>query len=157
MYRKEKNEKDIRYILEHLRDEDKTEALTVKGENFIEECLNEIMQCDDVILGCRKSDDVPVCVGGCVPQKNNIAVIWLLSTPDVVNHQICLLRNIKFEMQKYDKKFWITYNFLFNKNFLAKKWLKKFGYKFDIQKLEGVNIPEGFEFFYRKREIKGLG
>ena len=43
MYRKEKNEKDVRYILEHLRDEDRHEAIFQKGENYIEECLKDIM------------------------------------------------------------------------------------------------------------------
>ena len=160
MYRKEKNEKDVLYVLEHLREEDRLEAITIRGENYIETCLADIMKMndDDILLGCKKSDDTPVCIGGCVPTEDKmIGVVWLLSTPDITNHQICLLRHIKQQMEIYDQKYWITYNFIFNKNALAKKWLTKFGYKFDIQKLNGIKIPENFEFFYRKRETRGLG
>ena len=155
MYRKEKNIKDVLYILEHLREEDKHEAMMQSGDNYIWDCLKNIMDSNgDVIVGCKKSDNTPVCVGGCVEQTEGIGVVWLLCTPEIVNHQTCILRNLKKEFSKYEKKYWILYNTLYQENKLAKKWLKKFGFKFD--NLFDVKLPEGFEFFYKKKEIRGL-
>ena len=33
----------------------------------------------------------------------------------------------------------------------------KLGFKFDNPKPNGINVPDGFEFFYRIRETRGLG
>ncbi len=156
MYRKEKNEKDVRYILEHLREEDKHEAIIQKGENYVEECLKDIMgNSEYFVLGCKKSDDTPVCMGGCArTNEQGIGIVWLLTTPEIVNHQKCLLRNLKKDIESFDEKFWMTFNFLYKENKLAKRWLSKFGYVFD--RPSGMNIPEDFELFYRKRETRGL-
>lgn len=157
MYRKEKNEKDILYILEHLRDEDKHEALIQKGENYIEECLKDIMNNDYVLLGCKKSDDTPVCMGGCAKTtEEGIGVVWFLSTPEIVNYQTCLLRNIKKEISFFDEKYWMLFNMLYSENNLAKRWLKKFGFNFNNPHPVGLNIPKDFEFFYRLRKTRGL-
>lgn len=157
MYRKDKNEKDIRYILEHLRDEDKHEMIISKGEDYIEKYTQEVMNSNDYfVLGCKKSDDTPVCMGGCArTQEKGMGVVWLLSTPEIVNYQICLLKNIKKDIKEFDEDYWMTFNYIFSENILAKKWLEKFGYKFI--KPVGMNIPKNFEFFYRTRKIRGLG
>lgn len=156
MYRKEKNIKDVLYILEHLREEDKHEAIVQKGENYIWECLKDIMDNDSYfVLGCKKSDDTPVCMGGCAAtQDEGIGVVWLLSTPEIVNYQMCLLRNLKIDLEKLDKKYWMLFNMLYTENELAKKWLKKFGFIFDNSL--GLNVPKDFEFFYKKRKLRGL-
>lgn len=158
MYRKEKNEKDVRYILEHLRDEDRHEAIFQKGENYIEECLKDIMGNDDYfVLGCKKSDDTPVCMGGCArTTEEGVGAVWLLSTPEIIDYQMCLLRNIKVELEKIDEDFWMTFNILFKENQLAKKWLTKFGFNFNNPHPVGLNIPNDFEFFYRTRKVRGL-
>lgn len=158
MYRKEKNEKDVLYILEHLRDEDRHEAIFQKGKNYIEECLKDIMKNDDYfVLGCKKSDDTPVCMGGCArTTEEGVGAVWLLSTPEIVDYQMCLLRNIKVELEKIDEDFWMTFNILFKENQLAKKWLTKFGFNFNNPHPVGLNIPNDFEFFYRTRKVRGL-
>ena len=133
MYRKEKNEKDVRYILEHLREEDRHEAIIQKGENYIEECLKDIMNNDNYfVLGCKKSDDTPVCMGGCAKtSEEGIGIVWLLSTPEVVNYQMCLLRNLKKDIRLLNQEYWMLFNMLYSENELAKKWLTKFGFVFD--------------------------
>ena len=156
MYPKKKNKEDVLYILEHLREEDKHEAIVQKGENYVQECLKDIMDSDDfMIIGCKKSDNTPVCMGGIAKtNEKGIGVVWLLSTPEVVKHQICLLRNIKAELKKFDNEYWLMFNIIYKENELAKKWLSKFGFRFENP--FGLNIPEGFEFFYKKREVRGL-
>lgn len=153
MFRKKVNKKDVLYILKHLREEDKHEALIQKGSNYVKECLKDIMSYkDSCILGCDKKTKKPVCVGGIVKTKeHSIGVVWLLSTPDIANHQICLLRNIKAELKKAENNYWFLYNIIFKENALAKKWLSKFGFKF--KKIIGL---DDFEYFYRKRETRGI-
>ena len=156
MYRKEeKNIKDILYILEHLREEDKHEAMIQSGENYVWDCLKNIMENKgDVIIGCKKSDNTPVCVGGCAEQTKDVGIVWLLCTPEISNYQTCILRNLKKEFSKYEKKYLLIFNMLYKENKLAKKWLKKFGFKFD--NLFNAKLPDGFEFFYKKKELRGL-
>ena len=158
MYRKEKNEKDVLYILENLRPEDKHEAIIQKGKNYIEELLKEIMQCEKhFILGCTKKDDKPICMGGCAPTtEKGVGCVWMLSTPEVINHQICLLRNIKELMNDFDEDYWMTFNFIYSENTLAKKWLKKMGYSFNLARPVLTNLPKDFEFFYRLKNQRGL-
>ncbi len=160
MYRKEKNEKDVLYILEHLRAEDLEEVKAVHGELWKEKVFNDIMKTDfDVLMGINKDGDIPVCMGGAwhiERDPKGIGVVWMLCTDDIVNHKICLLRELKKEFQKYDKNFWYLYNFIYSKNEFSKQWLKWIGFKFDNPKPAGMNIPEGFEFFYRVKNIKGL-
>lgn len=159
MYEKEKNEKDILYILEHLRPADEHEARVQKGENFKEIILNEIMNINTrTWLGCKKSDDTPVCVGGYTDtQENGVGVVWLLSTPEIEKNKHCLFRHVIKAFKEIDNKYWFTCNILYSENKFAKQWLRKIGYKFNNLKPDGLDIPDGFEFFYRVRETKGLG
>lgn len=159
MYEKKKNEKDILYILEHLRAEDEHEAIIQKGENFKEIILQEIMDCKTrTYLGCKKSDDTPVCVGGYTDtQEKGVGIVWLLSTPEIEKNKNCLLRHIIKSFEEIDEKYWLTCNILYSENRFAKKWLKKLGFKFNNPKPDGINVPDGFEFFYRIRETRGLG
>lgn len=158
MYRKEKNEKDILYILQNLRPEDKHEAIIQKGDNYIQEVFNDIMgNKGHFILGCSKKEDKPICMGGCVPAPDDgVGCIWMLSTPEIVNHQISLLRNIKDLMNDFDKDYWMTFNFIYSENALAKRWLKKMGYSFNLARPVLTNLPKDFEFFYRLRNKRGL-
>ena len=157
MYRKDKNEKDVLYILENLKPEDKKEAITIKGENYKEIILKEIMSNSSITyLGCQK-DDTPICVGGYTDtETSGIGVVWLLSTLEVEKNKIALFRNILDAMKEIDEKYYFTYNFLYKENYFAKKWLKKIGYKFNNPKPAGLNIPNDFEFFYRVRKTRGL-
>lgn len=158
MYRKEKNIKDILYILENLREEDKHEAITQKGENYIHAIASDIVNYKGpFILGCSKKDDTPIVMGGCCPTcDEGVGVVWMLSTPEVEKNQICLLRNIKELMNDFDKDYWMTFNLIYKENHLAKKWLSKMGYSFNMAKPVLANIPKDFEFFYRTRKLRGL-
>lgn len=159
MYEKEKNEKDILYILEHLKPEDEHEARTQKGEDYKKIILEEMMNDKTrTYLGCSKKDNTPVCIGGYTDtNEQGIGIVWLLSTPEVEKNSMCLLRNIIIALKEIDEKYWFTCNILFSENNFAKKWLKKIGYKFDNPHPAGIDVPEGFEFFYRIRETRGLG
>ena len=156
MYEKPKNEKDILYILNNLKEEDKHEALVIKGENYVELILKDIMN-DNVrtYLGCRKSDDTPVCVGGYNPSGiDGTGIVWLLSTPDIVNRKTSLFRHVIEAFNEIDQKFYLTYNILYSENTFAKSWLSKLGFKFE--NIFNASLPPDFEMFYRLRPLRGL-
>ena len=130
MYRKEKNANDVLYILEHLREEDKAEAKILRGSDYVVSILNDIMNsCDDIfVLGCKKSDDTPVCMGGCVPAKEQgTGIVWLLSTPEIERHQICFLRNAKGEKKYMEYKIILIGNSAVGKTAFFKKLTKNIG------------------------------
>jgi len=160
MYRKEKNEADVLYILEHLRNDDLEECKAIHGDNWKEKVFNDIIKTNfDVLMGIRKDGDIPVCMGGAwhlEKDPEGVGVVWMLCTDEVTNHKICLLRELKKEFKKYDSEFWLLYNQIYCKNEFAKNWLKWIGFRFDKPKPYGMNIPDGFEFFYRIRKLKGL-
>lgn len=167
MYRKHKNVKDIKYILKHLRPEDLHEVKMQRGKNYLKEIPKEIMESNHhFVLGIEKKTNIPAVMGGCVDAGNGVGIVWLLSTPKVLKHQICLLKNLKKDIQEFDEKYWLTFNMLYKENEIAKHWLKKYGYRFpkeetnktplDMAMLAQVKTPEDFEVFYRLRETRGL-
>jgi len=158
MRRANKNLEDVQYILDHLREEDLIELQTLWGENWREESIKSIMNSNNqVVLGKTKKGDIPVVMGGIWEVKEGVGCAWLLTTPEVKNHRHCLLRELRKDIKKSEKKLWLLYNFIYEKNFEAKKWLKWVGFRFDNPHPEGIDVPEGFEFFYRIREVEGLG
>jgi len=162
MYRKQKNEKDVLYILDHLREFDKKEVQAVHGDEWREKVFEQIMQTDfDVLMGINSEGDVPVCMGGaCHLEKDEpgVGVVWLLCTDDISNHPIVLLRELKKEFKKYDEQFWFLYNFMLAEDKQAKGWLKWMGFDFSMPRPKNLEpvMPKGFEFFYRIRKPKGL-
>ena len=158
MYRKDKNLDDVLYILNNLREEDKHEAMIQKGENYVELIANDVMNSQGIfVLGCSKKDNTPIVMGGCCKtDEKGVGVVWMLSTPEVEKNQICLLKNIKELINDFDKDYWMTFNVIYSENHLAKKWLKKMGYGFELAKPVFANLPKDFEFFYRTRKLRGL-
>lgn len=149
MYRTNKNSEDVKYILDNLREEDLEELLALWGASWREETLRNIMDTDfEVLLGKTKKGKKPVVMGGVWEVSEGIGCAWLLSTPEVKNHRHCLLRELKRDVEKSKKKFKLIYNFIYKRNFEAKKWLRWLGFRFDNPHPKGVNVPEGFEYFY---------
>jgi hypothetical protein len=112
------------------------------------------------MLGKDKNKGMPIVMGGIEQLEKDdkgIGCAWFLSTDKIEDHKICILRELKKEIEKDDEKFWLLYNVIYKENYLAKRWLFWLGFKFDNPNPEGVNVPKDFEFFYRVRPVKGLG
>ena len=170
MYRADKASiKDIEYILDNLRYEDELELKTIRGENWKNEIISDLKNSNKpFILAKTKKDDTPVLIAGCwsVDGASLTGVVWMLSTPEIEKHQISFLRELKKEIKLYDEEFAFTYNHIYKSNHLAKKWLKKVGYRFPTEEKQKtfldkefakIESPKDFEFFYRERPLKGLG
>lgn len=156
--RKKKNKKDIKYILSHLREEDKLECVAVHGQNYKKAVFDSIMNTDyDIIIGYDKKNKKPVCMGGIAhisSDAEGVGIVMMLSTEDIRNHQYSLLTGLKKLFAEYDEKYWLTYNFIYSKNYMAKRWLKWLGFRFDLN--NNLFMSEEFEYFYRIKEFKGL-
>lgn len=158
LVRKKINKKDLLYILQNLRDEDKEEIKLSFGEDYIKNELKSIMK-TKALLAVDSVTGKPILVYGITPLQNKkSALIFMLSTNDIVNYKHSFFIELKKEIKKIDNNYYYLCNIIYKKNFLAKKWLKKFGFKFDISNLSVLNVPDNFEFFYRIREnnVKGL-
>lgn len=158
MNRFSKNTDDIKYILDNLRKADRIEIRKLYGKTYKQKAFNILNNADfDILIG---KSDKPVVMGGVwVTDKKapSVACVWLLCTDEIKNNGVSLIREIKKELRVIDDKYWLTYNILHKSNKDAKKWLVRLGFKFDLPALKGVDIPKGFEFFYRIRDFKGMG
>lgn len=147
---KQKNEKDVEYILSHLRKEDLEELKALWGENWKSETLKNIMTTDFLCL--VGVSDKPVAMGGIWGvggENSKIACVWLLSTEEVKFHKISLIKILSEQIKKAEKEYSVFYNYIYKSNLSAKKWLKILGFRFDNPRPNGINVPEGFEFFYK--------
>ncbi len=151
--RKEKTLEDVRYILDNIRKEDLEELKALWGENWREQTIKNIMETDFLVL--VGVSDKPVVMGGIWEtgeKGSNVACVWLLSTDEVKRHKTSLLKEIRKEIK--NSKYSILYNFIYKTNHKAKKWLKLSGFRFDNPFPDQIEVPEGFEFFYRLKEEK---
>ncbi|MCX4275887.1 MAG: hypothetical protein OSJ27_08955 [Candidatus Gastranaerophilales bacterium] len=157
MIRYPKNLKDIRYILNHLRSEDKSELKALFKRNWKKKTLKLIKKSSTYAVIGKNKNGIPIVMGGysALPQNKNVAGVWFLTTNEVKNHKLSMLLELKKEFEFYDTKFGLTYNILYKSNMASKKWLKWLGFRFEnFFKIK--NIPNGFEFFYRLKNTKGL-
>lgn len=159
LVRKKINKKDLLYILQNLRDEDKEEVKLNYGDNYIQEELKSILK-TNALLAVDSITKKPILVYGISPLQNKkSALIYMLSTKEIVYYKRSFFTELKKEIKKIDKNYYYVCNIIYKKNFLAKKWLKKIGFNFDISNLSFMNVPDNFEYFYRIRKTdlkKGL-
>lgn len=163
MYKSEKNIDDIIFILDNLREEDKLEAIENNGLDYKKLLLEQFENTqNEIIIGKTKKENKPVLMYGAWATENPlIACIWLLSTPDIVNNKICFIKELKKQIKEYDSKYYILFNKIYKKNYLAKNWLKAVGFRFpseeenktqlDYEFLK-IKTSKDFEYFYRERK-----
>ena len=151
----DKNITDALFILNNLRDEDREEVSLIYGEDWLKKALSSSMSSDFSIMKIITHKGTrPFAMGGVCPLEGNpkIGCVWLLSTPEVQQHQIPLLRTLKRYTEEFDSEFDLTYNYIYKKNHLAKNWLKWLGYRFDNPHPTWAEYSDDFEYFYRLRK-----
>ena len=153
MITNEKNKEDILFILQNLRKEDELEARELIGEDYIFKTSETILGGSDKFFLAKDDNNVPYAMGGYNHTEEKGAVsIWLLSTDEIKKHKCFVLRKIKEELNNIEKENWFIFNYIFEKNYLAKNWLKKLGFIF----VSNDTVPDGFELFFKKRNVRGL-
>lgn len=153
MLKTDKNINDVIFILDNLRNEDKLELKTLWGEDWKRLALENIKNTNYMVLtGKNKTGkNIPIAVGGfeeLYKRQEHIACVWLLSARYIKYNKNLFFKTIGKLLYYASFKYKIMYNYIFKSNFEAKKWLKKFGFRFDNPHPEGIIVPEDFEFFY---------
>lgn len=147
-----KNKKYFKYILDNLRQQDLEEVQAIWKNNWREEVLKSIQGKKTLVLF---SKNLPIAMGGFVPVKDKnieMAVVWLLCSRFVYFNKSLLFKALQKEIQKAEAKYSLMFNYIYKSNFEAKKWLKRFGFKFDNPKPVGLKVKDNFEFFYKVKE-----
>jgi len=137
-----KNNTDLKFILDNLRDEDVNELKADHGENWKQETFENISKADGYI--CYSKENKPVLVYG-VTRQNDIGIIWMLSTQEITE-QVSFIRLAKEFVASCSNDYRVLCNFVHDQNKLALKWLKSLGFKFDVQD----HTKENFLFFYKE-------
>lgn len=155
MLKKMTNINDALYILNNLRSEDELELKALWGNKWIEKTIKSLKDKDVLILyGFNDEGNfVPVSMGGFVQmfgQNSLIACVWLLSTNYIYKNKKMFVTELLKQLEQASYKYEIIYNYIYKSNYKAKKWLKKLGFNFNNPKPEGLNLEEGFEFFYKR-------
>lgn len=146
------NKKYFEYIIAHLRQEDLLEVKALWRDNWQKELLKTLKNQKTLVLFSQGN---PIAMGGFVPVKCKglkMAVVWLLCSSLVSKNKSLLYKTMINEIKNAEKKYDVMFNYIYKSNFEAKNWLKKLGFKFDKPKLVGLNIKEGFEFFYKVKK-----
>ncbi len=158
MIKKMTDKSEIVFILENLREEDRQELFLHSGKDWKNKVLLNLQDKDFLVLYGPDSTgkQVPIAMGGVceTDKREKIACVWLLCSSFIYKSRIALAKGLKENVSSAEKKYRIMYNFIYKSNFEAKHWLKKLGFKFDNPKPEGMNIQDGFEFFYKVSERK---
>ena len=154
MIKKGFNAAYIDFILENIRKEDLQELRALWGDFWKKEAINSFTN-NDCIFSMVKDKNgafIPIAVGGFQKvYKSNpeIVCVWLISTIFVEKNKKEFLKDVISSIKKANKEYYIMYNYIYEANTQAKKWLKKLGFNFENPKPKDVSVPEKFEFFYK--------
>lgn len=122
---------DVQYLIENIRDADKLEVEAASGLPHYESIIRALEYCDEAWTGLI--DDKIVAIFGVhiISYVTGSGVPWLLSTKHIEENPRTFLKYCK----PVFKKLCVDLNYLFNyvdeRNILAKEWLKWLGFKLD--------------------------
>lgn len=143
--------KDILYILDNLRKEDRFELFLQYGKYWKNEAFYKLKKSEVIIL--KDENKIPFAIGG-IEGVDEIACVWLLTTKKVEENKFKLLKVVKRELKEKSSKYRIYFNYICKTNKQAKKWLSKLGFRFDNPYPKHLNVQKGFEFFYKLNDRK---
>lgn len=153
--------KKCEFVLRNLRIEDVEELYALWGENWEEKIISSIKELK-VNFAFGKDENgniVPIAMGGFqkISEENpKIACAWLLATKYIKNNKLAFMRVLRAHIIASEKEYQILYNYIYKSNKQSKEWLLKLGFCFDNPKPNGLNVQEGFEFFYKINNRKEL-
>ena len=156
MLKKTNDKLILYYVLNHLRDEDKQELIALYSDEWYKKTIENFANREVLVLyGLDdEKNKVPIAIGGVdsiFDKSHRIACVWLLSTVWVRKNKRLFFNTLKTQSLLAVKEFDILFNFVYESNCMAKKWIKKLGFSFDNPKPIGFSIEDGFEFFYKSK------
>lgn len=128
-----KNEHNSIFIVEavlmNLCEDTKTELIKNFGDDYIDETF-DIIQDTEINVIRLKSNNEPVGLYGVIPQENNSAGIYLLTTDNLHNgNLITFLKQAKKQVNEWSQKYSLIMDNCYKENKTIIKWLKLLGFK----------------------------
>lgn len=147
---KKSEKKDIYYLSQNLREEDRVEVFLSHGHSpreALEKCLDSI----HCYTSLNAKTGVPICMFGVNPEMilDDKAVVWMLSTEELFKIKIKFLKKSKIFINEMLQIYPCLYNHVHAKNIKSIEWLTWLGAKFG--NLIKVNDTEYFQYFEFKR------
>ena len=147
------------FVLNNLRDEDKIELYALFGSKWYQQTIDNLKNKSFLVFYGKdfENNSVPIAIGGFHSINKGypkIACVWLLTTIYIYKNKLSFFKMLKSQFKKNNKKYQIMYNFIYKSNYMAKSWLKKFGFKFDNPKPKNIQLPTNYEFFYKVNDKK---
>lgn len=136
-------------ILNNIRDEDFEELFALFGDNWKEISKNNILNTDFKVLLIKNCAIAMGGISNIDKSDKNCAIVWLLTRKNIKKYSYELMKALRCEILNSKNKYKFLYNKIYYKNFEAKNWLLKLGFKFDNTKPKHLEIPDNFEFFYK--------
>ncbi|MBQ9244877.1 hypothetical protein IJ182_01265 [bacterium] len=156
MIKKVKDDFEILFVLDNLRDEDKEELFALYGDNWYFETLNSLKDKEFLVMYGYDNDkkEIPIAIGGFyeIKENKNIAAVWLISSFYLYINKTLFFKDVVPLIKNAETKYKIMYNYIYTSNLQAKNWLVKLGFQFDNPRPDVLNVKKGFEFFYKVNE-----
>ncbi len=121
----------VEAVLNNLCEDTKKELKKIYSENF--DYLNSVFEAiknTDIYLIRLKSNNEPVGIYGLIPQENNSAGIYLLTTDNLhKGNVITFLKQAKKQVNEWLKDYKLIMDNCYKQNETIKKWLTLLGFQ----------------------------
>lgn len=138
---------DIHYISLHLRNADKEEIYASTGNRLYLHTLLESYELSKVCYTWL-IDDKPTFVFGVVDG----GIVWAMGTDLMLKQKLYFVENATKYIDEFLQMYDLVYNYVYTKNTVHIKWLRRVGFIFDE---EPVTLKNGEKFirFWRKKDV----
>ncbi len=139
-----RNTKEIKYVLNNLCDDTVLELVKLFGNNYKFKAFNLIRALSKKFVIKLKKTNEPVGLFGLIPQSDNTAGIFLLTTDKLhEGNLITFLKGAKKQIEEWQTEYKLIMDSCYKKNETIKKWLILLGFK------PSVYQDDSFQVYYK--------
>lgn len=136
--------KEIKYVLDNLCNETVSELEIIFGDGYKTKTYNLIKTLSEKFVIKLKKTNEPCGLFGLIPQGENAAGIFLLTTDKLhEGNLITFLKGSKRQIEQWNTKFKLIMDSCSKKNETIKKWLVLMGFK------PSHYQDDNFQIYYR--------
>lgn len=139
-----RNTKEIKYVLNNLCDDTVLELVKLFGNSYKFKTFCLIRALNKKYIIKLKHTNEPVGLFGLIPQSNNTAGIFLLTTDNLhKGNVITFLRSAKRQIEDWQSEYKLIMDSCYKKNETIKKWLRLLGFKASVYQ------DDDFQVYYK--------
>lgn len=139
-----RNTKEIKYVLNNLCDDTVLELVKLFGNGYKFKTFCLIRALNKKYIIKLKHTNEPVGLFGLIPQSNNTAGIFLLTTDNLhKGNLITFLRSAKRQIEDWQSEYKLIMDSCYKKNETIKKWLRLLGFKASVYQ------DDDFQVYYK--------